>query len=44
MYGHMLQLQFPSPPGTPMKVFSGAAFLHLVDDVRFGRDEDRLGR
>ena len=26
MYGHMLQLQFPSPPGTPMNVLSGAAF------------------
>ena len=26
MYGHMLQLQLPSPPGTPMKVLLGAAF------------------
>ena len=26
MYGHMSQLQFPSPPGTPMKVLFGAAF------------------
>ena len=26
MYGHMLQLQLPSPPGAPMKVLSGAAF------------------
>ena len=26
MYGHMLQLQFPSAPGAPMKVLCGAAF------------------
>ena len=26
MYGQMLQLQFPSAPGAPMKVLSGSAF------------------
>src|SRR4028119_157231 len=26
MYGHMLQLQLPSPPGTPMNCLCGAAF------------------
>jgi len=26
MYGQILQLQFPSAPGAPMKVFSGIAF------------------
>ena len=26
IYGQMLQLQLPSAPGAPMKVFSGTAF------------------
>jgi hypothetical protein len=26
MYGQILQLQLPSAPGAPMKVFSGTAF------------------
>ena len=56
MYGHMLQLQLPSPPGTPMKVLSGAAFsiwwmmcgsvaTRIVCAGRSQREvEDRLGR
>ena len=56
MYGHMLQLQLPSPPGTPMKVLPGAAFsiwwmmcgsvaTRMVSARLSQREiEDRLGR
>ena len=56
MYGHMLQLQLPSPPGAPMKVLCGAAFsiwwmmcgsvaTRIVSAGRDDREiEDRLGR
>ena len=56
MYGHILQLQLPSPPGTPMKVLSGAAFsiwwmmcgsvaTRIVSAGERQREiEDRLGR
>ena len=42
MYGHMLQLQLPSPPGRADERLVRRRLLHLVDDVRLGRDDDRL--
>ena len=41
MYGHWLHAQLSSSGGAGMNILSGAS-LHLVQDARLGRDDERL--